>query len=371
MFMKTRSVTILICATHLALSGCGESHTFGSFNADVNGDGVVDDLDQINTAGLIACNSATWTSSTGTRPDAFYFPTSCRRDFTEPPRPERNLDVMFALDVTGSMGNELNSVRGGIQKLIDLIAAEKWNLRVGAIAFADAILEEHAASENLGELLTAMNPNQTNWKATPGFGGDAPEVGLAAMERGIDLLQSADPHGTVEEKILVYVSDAPAKLHSTYGFDVAHTNTAFKTFSTNLSAMPSQPSFRFFYSSTMSRKGLVDAMPTPLTQIEKLVQTSGVSGIRLPFPLATENLEDSFLVPLRKGAFRTERCALESVKYTHVETGGEVKYEHNISQSAHFSVAVSGWRSGKYKVTLEKKCSLSGEREEVLDIEMP
>ncbi len=369
--MKISFVTSLLGALSLSLTGCGEKHSFGSFNPDVNGDGVVDDLDQINTAGLVPCDAAAWTSSNGARPDAFYFPTSCRRDFTEPPKPERNLDVIFALDVTGSMGNELNAVRGGIRKLIALIAAEKWNLRAGAIAFADTLLEEHPASANLEALLASMESSQPNWKATPGFGGDAPEVGLAAIERGLELLQAADPGDTVEEKILVYVSDAPAKLHSTHGFDIAHTRDALKTFSINLAATPTQPSFRFFYSSTMSRKGFIDAMPTPLAQVEKLVQSSAVSSVKLPFPLATENLEESFLVPLRKGAFRTERCKLESVKYVHTGTGGEATYDRNVAEKAHFSVAVLGWKSGKYKVTLKKNCSLSGEREEALELDMP
>jgi hypothetical protein len=369
--MKTISAALLFVLLPFVTQGCGKTHGFVSMNADINGDGVVDDLDQINTAGLVPCGQNSWNSADGTRPTAFYFPTSCKRNFTEPPKPARNLDIMFALDVTGSMGNELDVVRGGIRKLIDMIAAEKWNLRAGAVAFADAILEEHPASENLTQLLAAMDKSQPNWKATPGFGGDTPEIGLAAIERGLELLKEADAAGAVEEKILVYVSDAPAKLLSTHGFDLAHTSGELKKFHNGLSEMDLLPSFRFFYSSTASRKGLIDAMPTPLFQLEKLVKLSGVTGIKLPFPLATENLEQAFLVPLRQGAFRTEICPLENVKYVHVESGGEMSFSAESESGAHMSVYPAGWKSGAYKVYTTRRCSLTGAREEEISLVLP
>lgn len=355
----------------LTLVACGEKNQFNGYNSIVAGTDPGDGNDQSNLAGLVPCDAGEWMPAAGTPVDSLYFPSSCKRNYIEPPKPERNLDIIFALDVTGSMGNELSAVRGGIQKLINLISAEKWNLRAGAIAFADAILEEHSASPNLSELLTNMDSSNPNWSAIPGFGGDAPEIGLGAIERAVELLQNADPNNEVEEKIVVYVSDAPAKLLSTHGFDTAHTSARLKDFSANLAQAPSQPSFRFFYSSTTSRKGLIDAMPTPLAQIEKMVQASGSNGIKLPFPLATENLEESFIVPLRKGAFRTEQCALEKIHFLNVATNSTSEFQNTNATKAHVAVPITNWKSGDYKVTFTKKCALTGTREETLSLHLP
>ncbi len=369
---KLSFATTIIGVTALATMACGVKHKFDSYNGDVNASGGSDGLDEINAAGLIPCESSAWQPVGVSRPDKLYFLRSCKRDYTEPPKPERNLDIMFALDVTGSMGAELDAVRGAIHSLIEIIAAEKWNLRAGSIAFADEILEEHPVSTKLSELLAAMASNQPNWKAEPGFGGDAPEIGLAAIEKSLQNLQLGDPLGAVEEKVLVYVSDAPAKLFSNHGFDIVHTSTVLKGYSSQLSKMQTQPSFRMFYSSTTSRKGLVDDMPTPLTQLENLVSSSGIAGIKLPFPLVTENLEQTFIVPLRQGAFRTEFCKFEKARFVHVSSGGEIVLENDSGSSkAYMQIAIGAWKSGDYKVTIDKGCSISGTRREEIEMHLP
>lgn len=360
---------ISVCSV---VCGCGDIQKFVGFSDSRSGGKNAEGIDAGTSGGIIDCGTTLWQSSNGvTRPNKFQITTSCPRSFVEPPTPERNLDVVFLLDVTGSMKNELDAVRGGIAELISIISSEKWNLRAGAVAFADAILEEHAATPNLTGLLSAMDSSNENWKAPPGFGGDAPEVGLGAIERGVAMLQEADPAGAVEEKMLVYVSDAPAKLHSTYGFDIAHTAKVLQDFSQKLTTQSALPSFRLFFSSTTARKGLIEGMPTPLLQIKQLISESKVEGVNLPFPLSTENVKSSFVAPLRKGAFRTETCNISHVKISHTFTGEVPMDAANTSTTDVVSVSTDGWRSGTYQAIISRNCTISGPKLQETRIEVP
>jgi hypothetical protein len=364
--------TIALVSWLMMLSGCGPKNIFAGSNDPLSGGGTPDNGDAATRTGLIDCTTTSWKSSNGsTRPDKFQITSQCGKTFVEPPTPERNLDVIFVLDVTGSMRSELDAVRGGISELISLMAAEKWNLRAGAIAFADEILEEHSVTLNLNELLGSMSPENANWKATPGFGGDAPEIGLAAIERGLTMLQETDPEGLVEEKILVYVSDAPAKTHSTHGFDTTHTEEAMRNFSQKLKGQPGKPSFRFLYSSTTSRKGLIDGMPTPILQLQQLAKNSQVEKVELPFPLSVQNIKTSFVATLREGAFRSETCNITHGKFTHTATGEViVDTEANIANPL-FAIPIASWRSGSYKAVIDRTCSLTGPSSSEISIELP
>jgi len=368
--MKLQTITLAFGL--MMLSGCGQKNIFGGSSDHLGSGGTPDNGDAATRTGLIDCTTTSWKSSNGTtRPEKFQITSQCGKSFVTPPTPERNLDVIFVLDVTGSMRSELDAVRGGISELINLIAAEKWNLRAGAVAFADEILEEHPATLNLGELLASMGPENANWKATPGFGGDAPEVGLAAIERGLSMLQEADPAGVVEEKILVYVSDAPAKTHSTHGFDTAHTEETMKAFIQKLKGQAGKPSFRFFYSSTTSRKGLIDGMPTPILQMQQLAKNSQVEKVELPFPLSVQNVKTSFVAQLREGVFRTETCNISHSKFTHTATGEVIVDTDAGIANPLFAIPIAGWRSGTYKAVIDRTCSLRGATSAEVSVELP
>jgi hypothetical protein len=368
--MKRKLLGLIYLST--ALYGCGDIQRFVGLSDSRSGGRGGQEADAATRAGLIDCGTTLWQSSNGvTRPEKFQITAACPRSFIEPPTPERNLDVVFLLDVTGSMKNELDAVRGGINELISLISAEKWNFRAGAVAFADVLLEEHAATANLSGLLSAMDSSNENWKAPPGFGGDAPEIGLAAIERGLAMLQEADPTGVVEEKMLVYVSDAPAKLHATYGFDTTQTIQALRDFSQKLFTQPGLPSFRLFFSSTSSRKGLIEGMPTPVLQLQQLITESKVEGVSLPFPLSTENVKSSFVAALRQGAFRTEICAISHVKIAHTFTGEVMMDAPNSIATTSVSVSTDGWRSGAYQATIKRVCTISGPQTQETRIEVP
>src|SRR5262249_28777671 len=51
----------------------------------------------------------------------------------------RQVDVMFVLDVTGSMQREINGVSEGIVKFAEALQAKKLDARVGLIAFRDRL----------------------------------------------------------------------------------------------------------------------------------------------------------------------------------------------------------------------------------------
>jgi hypothetical protein len=362
--------------TLLGLYGCSDSYLFTSSTEQVrsNGDGSRSPIEGANPTRIsdaaLGCNMSEWKNGKPTKIKRLFVPVSCLVERIETNEPNRTLDVMFVLDVTGSMGNELNAVRAGVKELITTIQAQGWQLRAGSIAFADAILEEVPISADLEGLLNAMNPIHETWSARGGFGGDAPEVGLAALERGLTLLDEADGAATVGEKIVVYVSDAPAEREHKKGFDIGATAQALKAFTVRLDASPQKPSFRLFHSTGSDRRSLTDLMPTPSEQIKEIVAQSGVANVKLPFPLDAKGVQEQFITKLAEGRLLTERCTLKSVVLLSPE-GIVLSASGTLTESANtyypFKVPTA-LRRGAYKLELVKSCLERGEVEETVDL---
>jgi hypothetical protein len=313
--------------------------------------------------GALACNSLEWKNTKPTKIKRLFIPISCLAERLETDEPNRSLDVVFVLDVTGSMGHELQAVRTGVKELITTIQAQGWQLRAGSIAFADAILEEQPISGDLDALVEAMNPIHETWSARGGFGGDVPEVGLAALERGVAMLDVADGAASIGEKIMVYVSDAPAERVHKKGFDLTATAQAIKTFALRLDTLPQKPSFRLFHSTGSDRRILTDRMPTPSEQMKELITQTGVSSVKLPFPLDSKGLQQYFIGKLTEGRLLTERCILKSVTLLSPE-GVVLSASGTLSESAatYYATKIpSSLRRGAYKLELTKSCQERGE----------
>lgn len=229
-------------------------------------------------------------------------PRLCSYRVPDPDPRLRALDLVFVLDVTGSMRSELDSVRQGMQELISIAQTTGWDLQVGAVAFADAILARYPLTPDLADLSAKMAPENPIWAAPDGFGGDEPEVGLAAIESGLNMLREGQGY----ERLLVYVSDAPARRVDKGGYSVDATGGTLQKFLRSMS--DADAAFHLFFSSTDSRERLFSDMPTPVEQIEELVARSGVESTKLPFPLHTRQMRDNFLQPLQNVRFTSDLC---------------------------------------------------------------
>lgn len=119
----------------------------------------------------------------------------------------RNVDVMFALDATGSMGDELNYIKAELESVIDRVEREmegRFSIRVGANVYRDEgdeyIVRSHPFTENVGEVAAFLREQQANG------GGDTPE---AVEEALIDAIEGHGWSSSAQARFLFLVLDAP------------------------------------------------------------------------------------------------------------------------------------------------------------------
>lgn len=124
-----------------------------------------------------------------------------------------DLDVVFVLDTTGSMGSEIREVQERVGQLAESLAEVRAGerLRYGVVAFRD----------RGDEYVTRTSPLTADLAATRGFldalsadgGGDGPEAVVAALAAALGEI-AWDPAAGTERQIFL-IGDAPP--HLDYG----------------------------------------------------------------------------------------------------------------------------------------------------------
>lgn len=152
---------------------------------------------------------------------------SCDKQTTITTRTSGKLptDILFVLDVSGSMSENLNTIKQNIISFADSLTARNWDVRYGAIGFVD----EPISSMRI-ELSSAASFKSSleNWgvqRLCPGVdakGRDqnqiqvnctTQEAGLKALRSAADLLEAdatAVPARAGFDKFVLYISDAYA-----------------------------------------------------------------------------------------------------------------------------------------------------------------
>lgn len=120
------------------------------------------------------------------------------------------VDIMFVLDVTGSMDKEIQGVQHGIQEFAKEISSRKLDAQVGLIAFGDRFFgEEPQILSFKGSPLThdttdfsrqVGNVNRRN-------GQDLPESSLDAL-----VLAASQPFRSNATKVILLITDAPPRI---------------------------------------------------------------------------------------------------------------------------------------------------------------
>lgn len=122
-------------------------------------------------------------------------------------RQQRQADIMFVLDCTGSMQGEIDAVRDAIVYFVEAIEAEAVKIRVGLIEFRDRLIqEEHRVLQFEGHPFT-NDPvlfRQQVFHLKAQGGGDEPESSLDAM-----MLALEQPFDAESSKVIVLITDAP------------------------------------------------------------------------------------------------------------------------------------------------------------------
>ena len=128
-------------------------------------------------------------------------------------RPE--VDVVFVLDVTGSMSGEIEGIKEGIASFSTELTGRGFDARYGLVAFRDEFLDEPeppVVVDFKGSPFTAdpvVFSGQVSSLKAGGGGDDHPETSLQALTIGADL-----PYRASATRVLVLVTDAAPKIHS-------------------------------------------------------------------------------------------------------------------------------------------------------------
>ena len=117
------------------------------------------------------------------------------------------VDIIFVLDVTSSMNEEINGVKSGIQQFAQAIAERELDAQVGLIAFGDRFEgEEPQILSFSGSPLTsdATSFQSEVGRLAPVGGGDTPESSLDALS-----LSAQQPFRPQATKVILLITDAP------------------------------------------------------------------------------------------------------------------------------------------------------------------
>ncbi len=135
------------------------------------------------------------------------------------------VDLIIVFDITGSMGSAIDSVRTRAISMIETLRTEKKvDLRLGLVGFRDH--DDDAAppfdpkplTDNVDGLVRWMN----DW--APKGGGDTPEDQYAALMRAIRMKWDNERGKKKVTKLIVVITDAPAKIDPATGRDFEGNN---------------------------------------------------------------------------------------------------------------------------------------------------
>ncbi len=131
------------------------------------------------------------------------------------------LDLIFCIDVTGSMEDDIASVKAAASNVVNTIAAKNENYRVAIVAYRDwddsagyAMFEDYAFSSNKDTIISNIN------SLSVGGGDDEPEAVFEALMRAIDSKSVGGWRNNVNKQIIL-MGDAPPHNPSREGYTPA------------------------------------------------------------------------------------------------------------------------------------------------------
>ncbi|MFQ6130404.1 MAG: zinc-ribbon domain-containing protein [Armatimonadota bacterium] len=137
------------------------------------------------------------------------------------------VDLIVVFDITGSMGGAIDSCRKRAEALIRSLREEKEvDLRLGLVGFRDHDDDEappfdpQPLTSSVDRLIRWMN----DWEAKGG--GDTPEDQYAALMRAIKMKWDNERKGKKVTKLIVVITDAPAKRDPVTGRDFEGNNAS-------------------------------------------------------------------------------------------------------------------------------------------------
>jgi len=156
-------------------------------------------------AGLDKCSAVTPTVISPGKPDATL----------------SDLDLIFCIDVTGSMEDDIAGVKAAASNIVNTIAARSKNYRVAIIAYRDwedslglPMFEDYGFSSDKEAIIANIN------SLSVGGGDDTPEAVFEALMRAIDSKVVGGWRSNVNKQVIL-MGDAPPHNPSRQGFTPA------------------------------------------------------------------------------------------------------------------------------------------------------
>jgi lysophospholipase L1-like esterase len=120
-----------------------------------------------------------------------------------------DVDIVFVVDTTGSMGSVIGSVRNNLTAIVDNLAASTSSYRVGVVSYRDFRERTGSNTDYPARVDTPLTSDRAAITAaisslTANGGGDFPESVLSGINAGLDLSWRAGV-----TKVMVVIGDAP------------------------------------------------------------------------------------------------------------------------------------------------------------------
>ena len=124
----------------------------------------------------------------------------------------KSVDIMIIMDVTGSMGNEIEGLKKSLNNFIDYLDKSGFDVRVGLVPFGDYAPASKTTTDQISfkppwlDLTNLASANEYVKKLTTGYGGDTPENSFGAIMYAWN--NASWRSGA--QRILILLTDAPS-----------------------------------------------------------------------------------------------------------------------------------------------------------------
>jgi Ca-activated chloride channel family protein len=155
------------------------------------------------------------------------------------------VDILFVLDVTASMNEEINGVKEGIQQFSQELSSQKLDAKIGLIAFGDRLYGEESQILSFPDGVFTADPTLFRQKVAEiqqVGGGDEPESSLDALN-----LAANQPFRADSTKVILLITDAPPRVPDLTMKSLDEVNQSLKTHNINQLHLVIQPSDQAIY----------------------------------------------------------------------------------------------------------------------------
>jgi hypothetical protein len=249
----------------------------------------------------------------------------------------RPVSIMFALDVTGSMAGQIQTVKDGVQDFVTQLHTRGFAPKIGVIPFRDKVPEGSALGD-VPEGRLELTDNVEDVKRFVGTlrasgGGDANEASLGAIRSAMTALRNGDQRPDAI-KIIMVVTDQPGHNGG------STTDCALDSIVGQFSVLTDeeQKTFKLFYSTPTtgsSCSGFANGsiqMSTLLSKVLQAETTVAARGGLIAWPFANKNLVNDVVAMLERVNPDIELACLNT-KAT-LTVGGSDMFTHNLSDYA-------------------------------------